>query len=397
MSTSTGGCALRLRHCGNDDLNVFRVVNEWETSHAKSDGRRKDKTEGKPAVETANPAPAPSVFRLNTPEHASTFPAPLKLCEAKHRDFLAAAGWGGIAPEPLSGDASTRRYFRLKGNGQTAILMDASRAPDSVPPFVRISSHLRRLGLSAPEILFGDPAAGLLLLEDFGDRNFARLLEDTSSPHELEALYSLAVDLLAALHRCTEAAPEDLRPYAPEIMLADLELYLEWCAPGAAAEPGDEFRRAWRAVLPLAHAVPQSLLLRDYHAANLMLLPDRQDVRRVGLLDFQDAYRGPVTYDLVSLLEDARRDVPDGLRSLLLARYVAQFPGLEQASFETSLAVVAALRHTRVLAIFERLARHEGRPEYRQLHTPRVARMLKRALRHPALDPVSQWMHRHAG
>ncbi len=144
-------------------------------------------------------------------------------------------------------------------------------------------------------------------------------------------------------------------------MLADIELFRAMAHAGIPGAAKEEFRAAWRAVLPLAHRVPESLLLRDYHVANLMLLPERAGVRQAGLLDFQDAYRGPVTYDLVSLLEDARHDVPDELRKKLLSRYPAQFPALDKNLFETSLAVLAALRHTRVLAIFERLARRDDR------------------------------------
>ena len=223
------------------------------------------------------------------------------------RAFLDSAGWGDAACEPLTGDASARKYFRLRKQNRRAILMDASRVLDSVAPFIRIGGHLRQLGFSAPEIFFRDEAAGLLLLEDFGDATFAQLLE---KPGEEENLFTLATDVLVALHRHPRAVPENLRPYSPEQMLADLELFLEWRTPGISAAAQEEFRAAWRAALPLAHRVPETLLLRDYHVANLMLLPEREGVRRAGLLDFQDAYRGPVTYDLVSLLEDARRDVP---------------------------------------------------------------------------------------
>ena len=337
------------------------------------------------------------------------------------RAFLDSAGWGDAVCEPLTGDASARTYFRLRKQNHNVILMDASRVLDSIAPFIRIGEHLRQLGFSAPEILSRDEAAGLLLLEDFGDATFAKLLEKSCSsrgneaeignrkseignksepPHvgcyDSEQLLTLATDFLIALHRHPRAVPEDLRPYSPEQMLDDLELFLEWRAPGIPGAAKAEFRAAWRTALPLAHRVPESLLLRDYHVANLMLLPDRAGVRRAGLLDFQDAYRGPVTYDLVSLLEDARRDVPDELRERMLSRYAAQFPGLDKNRFETSLAVLAALRHTRVLAIFERLARRDGREEYRRLHSPRVERLLQRALCHPALDAVKHWMNRHA-
>jgi aminoglycoside/choline kinase family phosphotransferase len=157
-----------------------------------------------------------------------------------------------------------------------------------------------------------------------------------------------------------------------------------------------EFRVVWRAILPLAHQVPASLLLRDYHAANLMLLSGRPGILQAGLLDFQDAYQGPVTYDLVSLLQDARRDVPGDLREKMVDRYLAQFPALDRTAFETSMAILAALRHTRVLAVFERLSRREGRLDYKTLHSPRVERLLHEALSHPVLAGVRQWMDHYA-
>jgi N-acetylmuramate 1-kinase len=309
-----------------------------------------------------------------------------------HRKFLAAAGWGNAAREPLTGDASARKYIRLRKAGRTAVLMDASRLPEIVAPFIRIGTHLRKLGFSAPEILTHDEANGLLLLEDFGDTTFAQLLDANSKPEEL---FALATDVLIALHRQPQAVPEGLRDYSPQKMLADIELFLGWRTPGISAAGRTEFKKAWREVLPAAHEVPASLLLRDYHAANLMLLPDRDGIRRAGLLDFQDAYQGPVAYDLVSLLEDARRDVPEELRKKMIARYLAQFPSLDRKAFETSMAILAALRHMRVLAIFEKLSR-EGKMDYKQHHSPRVERLLQAALAHPILAGVKRWFDRYA-
>jgi hypothetical protein len=269
--------------------------------------------------------------------------------------------------------------------------MDASHILESVAPFIQINQQLHQLGFSVPAILSRSDEKGLLLLEDFGDDTFTRLLDNQ---HDPEKLYTLATDVLIALHKHPRAIPKDLRAYHPEKMLEDIELFLEWHTISKAGQA--EFRTVWREVLPLAHQVPASLLLRDYHVANLMLLPDRQGVRQAGLLDFQDAYQGPITYDLVSLLEDARRDVPDNLREKMVARYLARSPALDRKAFETSLAILAALRHTRVLAIFEKLSRHEGKHEYKKLHSPRVERLLQRALRHPMLAGVKQWMERHA-
>jgi hypothetical protein len=270
--------------------------------------------------------------------------------------------------------------------------MDASRLPEILAPFVRIDTHLRQLGFSAPEILAQDEPNGLLLLEDFGDITFAQLLNAGTDP---EKLFALATDVLIALHRQPQAAPRDLRVYSPGKMLEDIALFLDWRTPGISGTGRAGFRKAWREVLPVAHAVPASLLLRDYHAANLMLLPDRDGIRQAGLLDFQDAYQGPVTYDLVSLLEDARRDVPEDLRKKMIARYLAQFPSLDRGAFETSLAILAALRHTRVLAIFEKLSR-EGKMDYKRLHSPRVERLLQTALRHPMLAGVKRWFDEYA-
>jgi aminoglycoside/choline kinase family phosphotransferase len=309
------------------------------------------------------------------------------------REFLNLNDWSDAACETLTGDASARKYFRLRKENQSAILMDASQLLEIVAPFIRIGEHLRLLGFSAPAILARDDADGLLLLEDFGDATFAQMLDNRTEP---EKLFTLATDVLIALHKHPQAIPNGLRAYHPEKMLEDIELFLDWRTPEISETGKAEFRKVWREVLPVAHQVPASLLLRDYHVANLMLLPDRAGVRQAGLLDFQDAYQGPVTYDIVSLLEDARRDVPDVLKKKMLARYLAQFPSLDCRAFETSIAILAALRHTRVLAIFERLSRHEGKHDYRQLHSPRIERLLQTALRHPMLAGVKRWFEQYA-
>lgn len=317
----------------------------------------------------------------------------VKIPDNNAREFLSTAGWGNAACEPLTGDASTRIYFRLRRDQQSAVLMDASRNRDSVPPFIRINEHLQQLGFSVPTILARDVIKGFLLLEDFGDDTFSRLL---GTHGDAETLFALATDVLIALHQHSRAIPEGLRAYHPEKMLADIELFLDWCTPAIPDAGRADFRAVWREVLPVAHQVPASLLLRDYHVANLMWLPDCEGVRQAGLLDFQDAYQGPITYDLVSLLQDARHDVPELLRKEMMIRYLARSPALDPEAFATSMAILAALRHTRVLAIFERLSRHEQKHEYKKLHSPRVERLLQRALMHPVLAGVKRWMERYA-
>ena len=309
------------------------------------------------------------------------------------RQFLNGTAWNSAACQPLTGDASVRKYFRLYQDGRTAILMDASTIPETVAPFIQLDQHLLQLGFSAPEVIARDAATGFLILEDFGDETFARLLDRQTQP---EALFTLATDVLVILHQQERAIPTGLRAYHPEKMLADLDLFLEWCTPRVSERDKAEFRSVWHEVLPLAHQVPASLLLRDYHAANLMLLSKREGMRRAGLLDFQDAYQGPVTYDLMSLLEDARRHVPQAIREGRVAQYLARFPALDRNAFMTSLAIVAALRHTRVLGIFERLSRFEKKHEYKTLHFARVQDLLHAALRHPALAGVKRWMEHHA-
>jgi aminoglycoside/choline kinase family phosphotransferase len=307
--------------------------------------------------------------------------------------FLRSHGWGDAILEPLTGDASARRYFRLRRDGQLAVLMDATQLRDCVAPFYQLATHLQALGLSAPAIHAWDADAGFMLIEDFGDATFTRLLEEGSDP---EPLYALATDLLIALHEKPAAAPAGLREYHPAKMLEDLELFLDWRTPGLAAEARADFRRLWQSVLPLAHQVPSSLLLRDFHVANLMHLPQREGVRQAGLLDFQDAYRGPVTYDLISLLEDARRDIPTGLREDMTARYLARLAPADHTAFLTSMAVLAAQRHTRVLAIFARLSARDGKHDYQQRHSPRVERLLRAALAHPVLGELQHWYSHHA-
>ncbi len=309
------------------------------------------------------------------------------------RAFLGRTAWAAAACEPLTGDASTRRYFRLRLGPRTAILMDASHNLESVKPFLQIDRHLDGLGFSVPAMLAHEEEQGFLLLEDFGDDTFTRLLDNG---HDPERLYALATDVLVALHRQPQAIPPGLRAYHPPKMLEDLEMFLDWCAPAISEAARAEFRAAWRGVLPLAHQVPASLLLRDYHVANLMRLPGRTGLRQVGLLDFQDAYQGPIAYDLVSLLEDARREVPLPLRERMVARYLGNFPDLDPAAFSRSLAILAALRHTRVLGIFERLWRYENKPDFKASHSPRVKRRLQRALTHPELAEVKRWFEAHA-
>ena len=313
-------------------------------------------------------------------------------------DFLAGCGWGGIAPLMLADDASFRRYYRLVDGGRRIVLMDAPPPLEDVRPYVAVAAILRRLGLSAPEVHAEDGARGFLLIEDFGDDLYTRLLAAGADERQL---YGLAIDTLAALHRAVAAAGlPDLPPYDEARLLEEAALLADWYAPSVLGTPlpqraRDDYLARWRAALPEAALGETTLVLRDFHVDNLMLLPGRAGVRACGLLDFQDAVLGPASYDLASLLEDARRDVPAALRNAMTERYLAAFPGIDRGRFARSAAIVAAQRNCKILGIFTRLWRRDGKPQY-LAHIPRVWRLLEEDLaREPALKPLTAWLDRH--
>jgi aminoglycoside/choline kinase family phosphotransferase len=309
--------------------------------------------------------------------------------------FLASAGWSGVAPAPLAADASFRRYFRLSDDGRRAVLMDAPPPHEDVRPYIQIAGLLRGHGLSAPEIYAEDREQGLLLIEDFGDDTYTRLL---AAGGDEATLYSLAIDTLVSLQRAV-TAPPDLPPYDEEVLTAEAALLTDWYVPAVLDAPlspdaREEFMALWRAALPLAALPGPTLVLRDYHVDNLMLLPGRDGVRGCGLLDFQDALCGPASYDLASLLEDARRDVPEALREAMTARYLDALPQIDGGAFRRSAAILAAQRNAKIIGIFTRLARRDGKPQYLG-HIPRVWRLLEGDLREPALHGIARWLDRH--
>jgi aminoglycoside/choline kinase family phosphotransferase len=309
-------------------------------------------------------------------------------------DFLGKAGWGAADRSVLAADASFRRYDRLHLQGRPAVLMDAPPPKEDVRPFLRIARHLLGLGYSAPAILAADEEAGFLLLEDLGDATFTRLL--TAGAAELP-LYQMAADLLIDLHR--QPVPDGIAaPYDRKTLLTELSLLTDWYMPAVGIELDHTARAAylaaWQDVLPLAFGVPEGLVLRDFHVDNLMRLDGREGLAACGLLDFQDALVGPVTYDLVSLFEDARRDIDPATRAEGRRRYLAAFPALDQAAFDASWACLAVQRHAKVIGIFTRLCKRDGKPTYLR-HIPRVWGLLEAGLHHPGLAPVKSWFDRH--
>jgi len=310
--------------------------------------------------------------------------------------FLAQAGWSGAERRALAGDASFRRYDRLHRGGTTAVLMDAP-PPENVGPFLAVARILREAGFSVPAVLAADAGAGLLLLEDFGDDSYTGLLAlgEPEGP-----LYELAVDLLVELRRRLPASTLAALPAFDEARaLEGVGRFLDWYWPMALDRPApatvrQAFEAAWRDVLPLWDKVPACLVHYDYHVDNLLMLAGRAGVARIGLLDFQDAVRGPCCFDLVSLIDDARRDLTAGLGPRLVERYLAGVADIDPQDFAAAYAVAGAQRDTRLLGTFTRLLKRDGKPGY-LAHVPRVWRQLEAQLGHPALAPVAAWFASH--
>lgn len=318
--------------------------------------------------------------------------------EAAIAAFLADHGWDKAERRLLAGDASFRRYDRLTdAAGNRAVLMDAPPPMEDVRPFIAIDRLLYDLGLSVPRIIGEDAVNGLLLLEDFGDDTYTRLL---ARGHDETALYELATDALVALHqRLPQAALAGLRKFDLDSALRQVSLLLDWYWPElhgapAPAQVRAEFEAAWRQVLPLWHRLPDTIVLFDFHIDNLLLLPGRTGVQACGLLDFQDALSGPLAFDLVSLLEDVRRNVPMPLMQAMIARYLAANPQLGRDDFMTVYAVSGAQRNTRIAGTFTRLLRRDGKPGY-QRYMPRVWELIAHDISHPALAPVAAWYAKH--
>ncbi|WP_116092255.1 aminoglycoside phosphotransferase family protein [Sphingomonas crusticola] len=292
--------------------------------------------------------------------------------------FLNQAGWSGAQIVPLAGDASFRRYFRVLGNGGTAVLMDAPPPEEDVRPFLAVADHLHRLGFAAPRVLARDVDQGLILLEDFGDARMREMLD--AEPAREQQIYSQAIDLLRELHR--HPAGHELAPYDMAVYQREAGLFAEWYMPAVGLDLPGGYEQAWNEALAPIASHQSTTVLRDYHAENIMLLPDGS----LGLLDFQDALAGHPAYDLVSLLQDARRDVSPELEAAMLARY----GHVDDAAY----ALLGAQRNAKILGIFTRLWKRDGKPRYLAFQ-PRMWRYLERDLAHPALAPVKAWFDAH--
>lgn len=300
--------------------------------------------------------------------------------------FLAAAGWGAAEVEPLPGDASFRRYFRVrKASGETAMLMDAPPPNEDPEPYLRAAHWLDANGMRAPHILAENAVRGLVLIEDFGEARMRDYLDQW--PDDEPAIYGAAVDALTKLH---QLPPGPFRDYSMSEYQREVRLFIDWyCTAQNLYVDVAGFVSAWESVMgELLGRQRQSgvTVLRDYHAENIMLLGS---LEKQGLLDFQDALVGHPAYDLVSLLQDARRDVSPELEAQMFDHYVRK-SGADADTFLADYARLGAQRNVKIIGIFVRLWRRDGKPRYLDL-IPRVWAMLERDLAHPALVPMAAW------
>ncbi|MGQ0681169.1 tRNA (adenosine(37)-N6)-threonylcarbamoyltransferase complex ATPase subunit type 1 TsaE [Bradyrhizobium sp.] len=337
------------------------------------------------------------------------------------RAFLEGARFGEAKRKRMAGDASIRSYARLVRDDGVFILMNSPKRPDGpaiyngksysaavhlaedVKPFVAIDNGLRAQQLSAPAIHHADLDAGFLITEDFGTEGVI----EGDPPAPIAERYEAAADMLAALHR--EALPDTLPlaphitytipPFDTEAMLVEIGLMVEWYMPdrgaGLSADLRTQFTGMWRELLDRTLAsAPKTWVMRDFHSPNIIWLAEREGIKRIGIIDFQDTVLGPGAYDLVSLLQDARIDVPEQLELALLSRYIkarrAGDDNFDAAGFAELYAVMSAQRNTRLLGTFARLNRRDGKPHYLR-HQPRIWTYLNRSLAHPALADFHAW------
>ncbi len=302
-------------------------------------------------------------------------------------EFLASCGWADAAVVPLAGDASFRRYFRVIDGDRRAVLMDAPPPHEDPRPFVAVAQWLETVGLQAPRVIASDLDRGLLLLSDLGNARMREWID--SNPADEMPLYEIATDVLVHLHR--HPPMHSLPVHGLDQWLEDLALFTDWYCPavGLEVDAGD-YRSAWREVLEpvAADGLGPVTVLRDYHAENVMLVDGEEGIARFGLLDFQDALAGHPAYDLASVLEDARRDVSPAVERAMVDRYIAATGS--GAGFERSYWALAAQRNTRILGVFTRLWKRDGKPGYRRFQ-PRMWQLLERDLNQPSVAPVKAW------
>lgn len=297
--------------------------------------------------------------------------------------FLKAHGLEREPLAPLPGDASKRRYFRLpKG-----LLMDAPPPEEKTEDFQRIAEILAQTGLTVPRIYAVDHRGGFMWVEDLGILTYRKALEEGISE---ELLYGETIKSLAHLHRKMPENMHNLSPYSLDLFLEKACLFIEWADVSVTASAKVTFKELWREAYLNQPQIPHSLLLRDVMVDNLIWLPNRDGFKKSGFIDFQDALWGPICYDLVSLLEDARRDISPEFAGKMVDLYFTENPDVSRDDFWASYYVWGAQRTTRILGLFYRLAKRDGKTQYLS-HLPRLWKILKQDLGHPHLKDLKNW------
>ncbi len=335
--------------------------------------------------------------------------------------FLHKNGWGDAKRSSFPGDASSRSYERLTRGPEKVVLMNAPFKPHKEPyniaaklagsdpnAFICLATALTRRGFSAPNILAADPNNGFILLEDLGADLFSQIL--ANEPEKEKQLYGHAIDCLAALYRSSFSAQLQargtqwhLRNYDSLALQTEADLFLEWYVPEFGGTVDQNAKEAWYSIWEecfdhldaYAHGLAHGLALRDFHADNIFWLPNREATSKIGLIDFQDALIAHPSYDLVSLLEDARRDVDLKIVDSLISQFCANAGISDDESFRAAYAVQAAQRNAKILGVFVRLARRDGKKRYLDM-IPRVAEHFTRDISHPVLSKLYHWVTNYA-
>lgn len=297
--------------------------------------------------------------------------------------FLQRAGHKGDNLSPLPMDMSKRCYFRFPGG----LLMDAPPLYENTFAFHHKADVLRKFGLSVPEIYAANHQEGFLLIEDFGEVTFRKALLNGLAEDEL---YSEVINALIHLHNMTNENSNKLPHYSLELFLQEVEIFLDWYDLAFSTAAKNEFRALWANAYEQQPSIPHSLVMRDVMVDNLLWLPEREGFRRCGFIDFQDGVWGPITYDLVSLLEDARRDINPLLAKEKIEQYFKGVPTINQENFWASYYLWGAQRSTKILGVFSRFSKRDGR-DHHLAHLPRVKEILKQDLAHPSLQPLLKW------
>lgn len=297
--------------------------------------------------------------------------------------FLAKEGYKETILSPLPMDMSKRRYFRLSGK----LLMDAPPSYENTLNFHLKAEVLRDLGLSVPEIYATDHDKGFLLIEDFGELTFRKALQKGFSE---EMLYDEAIQALIHLHKHAKENRNHLPLYSLELFLKEADIFLEWYDFSFSYQAKEDFKGLWTDAYHAQPIIPHSLVMRDVMVDNLLWLSSQTGFKRCGFIDFQDGVWGPITYDLVSLLEDARRDIAPQFSKDRAEHYLKAFPNLNVQDFWASYNLWGAQRSTKILGVFSRFAKRDGKSHYLP-HLPRVKMILERDLSHPSLQKIRNW------